>query len=273
MAALGLAGCVVSTEPYTETTDRDFDPEDAEELVVRTDSGDVTVAAGDGGAVSGTVRKESRSGEDALDDVTVAGRVEDGTLTIAPQYPDRQVNVTVSLDLTVPDGLSVVEVASENGDVSADDVTGDGTYRSENGDVSADGVDGFVTVGSTNGDVSASDVAGLDGARTTNGDVTVDVPDIRGDVTCQSSNGDVTAAVADDVRAAVILRTSNGDAEVSGVSLTVERSSDRRIEGRLDGAGDENGGNENGGSDENSDGSEHTLEVRSTNGDVTLLGL
>ena len=30
--ALGLAGCVISAEPYTETVDRSFDPGDADDL-------------------------------------------------------------------------------------------------------------------------------------------------------------------------------------------------------------------------------------------------
>ncbi|MFC7141353.1 DUF4097 family beta strand repeat-containing protein [Halosimplex aquaticum] len=259
-AALGLSGCVVSTQPYTETSDREFDPGNAEALAVQTDSGDVSLSATSGGVVSGTVRKESRSGRDALDQVTVEGNVEDGTLTIAPQRPDERVNVTVSLDLSVPEDLPVVEVASENGDVNADGVAGDGTYRTDNGDIEVRSVDGFVAVESTNGDVSASDVAGLDGALTSNGDVTVDVPALRGDATCRSNNGDVTAAVPEDLGAAVSLRTSNGDAETSGVSLTVDESTEHRIEGVL-------GGSEGGES------AEHTLELRSTNGDVTLLGL
>lgn len=263
LAAVGLAGCVISTEPYTETVDRTFDPGDAEALAVRTDSGDVTVTAAAGDTITGTIRKESRSGEDALADVTVEGQVEDGTLVISPQRSSRRSNVTVSLDIAVPADLPVVEASSENGDVRADGVAGDGTYRSSNGVVEVEDVDGFVTVESTNGDVSASAIAGLDEARTSNGDVTVDVPALRDDVTCRSSNGDVTAAVSGSLRAAVLLRTSNGDAQVSDVAVTVDSSTDRRIEGRLDGGGTGNDGDGNGGT-------EHALELRSTNGDVTL---
>ena len=254
VGALGLAGCVISAEPYTETVERSFDPGDADELAVRTDSGDVTLSAGDGEAVSGTVRKASRSGEGALDEVTVEGSVADGRLTVAPQWSNGTENVTVSLDLSVPAGLAVVEASSSNGDVDADGVAGDGTYRSTNGDVTVSGVGGFVTVESTNGDLDASDVDGLDGATTTNGDVTVDVPALRGDATCRSRNGDVTAAVADDLSATVTLATDNGDAAVEGVSMTVDSSDDHRVEGVM------------------GDGT-HALEVRSTNGDVTLLGL
>ncbi|WP_123536616.1 DUF4097 family beta strand repeat-containing protein [Halosimplex salinum] len=259
VGGVGLAGCIISTEPYTETVEQEFDPGDAEDLAVETEDGDVTLSPGDGDTVSATVEKRSVSGEDALDDVTVEGRVEDGTLIIAPDRPDRGATVSVSLDLSVPEGLAVTQVTSSNGEVSADDVSGDGTYRTSNGDVDVDGVDGFVTVESTNGDVSASDVGGLDGARTTNGDVTVDAPAVRQDVTCESTNGDVTVAAPSDLDASVSLRTSNGDAEVSGVAIETTRSGSRRIEGRLGGGED--------------DDPEYELELRSTNGDVTLLGL
>jgi len=251
--ALSLAGCVISAEPYTETVERSFDPGDAEELVVRTDSGDVTLSAGDGEAVSGTVRKASRSGEDALDEVTVEGAIADGRLVVAPRRPASE-NVTVDLDLSVPEGLAVVEASSSNGDITAEGVSGDGTYESTNGDVDVTDIDGFVTVESTNGDVAASDVAGLDGADTTLGDVAVEVPAVRGDVTVESTNGDVTVAVADDLSVAVALETTNGDATVEGVSMTVESSADDEIRGTM-GEG------------------EHALTVDSTNGDVTLLGL
>ncbi|ELZ28216.1 hypothetical protein C475_05405 [Halosimplex carlsbadense 2-9-1] len=254
VGAVSLAGCVISAEPYTESAERSFDPGDADELVVRTDSGDVTLSAGDGGAVSGTVRKESRSGEDTLEEVTVEGTVEDGRLTVAPRWPNGNENVTVDLDLSVPDGLAVVEASSSNGDIEAEGVAGDGTYSSTNGDVAVTGVDGFVTVESTNGDIDASDVGGLDRADTTLGDVAVDVPAIRGDVTVESTNGDVTAAVAAGLSATVTLETTNGDASVEGVSMTVESSEESEIRGTM-GEG------------------EHALTVDSTNGDVTLQGL
>lgn len=254
VGAVGLAGCVLSTEPYTETAERSFDPGGADELAVRTGSGDVTLSPGDGEAVSGTVRTASRSGEDALDEVTVEGSVEDGRLTVAPQRPDSNANVTVDLDLSVPEGLALVAASSGNGDIEADGVAGDGTYSSTNGDVDVTGVDGFVTVESTNGDLDASGVTGLDGAATTNGDVRVDVPDLRGDATCRSRNGDVTAAVPDDLSAAVTLEATNGDAGVDGVSMTVESSGESEVRGTM---GD----------------GEHALAVSSTNGDVTLRGL
>lgn len=254
--AAGLAGCVLSTEPYARTEERSFDPGSASSLVVTTGDGDVTLSPGDGSAVSGTVRTESRSGRDALSAVSVEGTVDDGTLRIEPAYPDRDVDVSVHLDLSVPEGLAVERAATTDGDVAVTDLPGDVTCATENGDATAEGVDGFVTVRTTNGDATARETAGVDGAATTNGDVTAEVRAVRGDVALENVNGDVTAAVAPDLGAAVELETVNGEADVLGLDPTTTDAGERRISGRL------------GGSDP-----AHTLSLATTNGDVTLRSL
>lgn len=255
-AATALGGCVLSTEPYTETADASFDPGDADSLAVAGRDGDVTLSPGDGEAVTGTIRKESRSGEDALDEVTVESSVTDGTLTVAVTAAD-DLNVSVHLDLSVPGDLAVERATTRNGDVAVTDVTGDATCESENGDVTADGVDGSVSAASTNGDVTVTGGSGVADARTTNGDVDVDVSGMRDDVACESTNGDVTAAVPDGLGASVELRTVNGDASVESVDLETQVESDTRIEGQLSGE----------------EGTEHALTLRTTNGDATLQSL
>lgn len=253
--ATALSGCLLSAEPYVEETDRSFDPGDAEALAVVTENGDVTLSAGDGDAVSGTVRTESRSGEDALEEVTVEATTDDGVFRIEPVLPDRDVNVSVDLDLSVPADLPVARAESTNGDATVTGVTGDPVCRTGNGDATAEDVDGFVTVRSSNGDVTAAGTTGLAGARTANGEVTADVAAVRDDVSLRSTNGDVTAAVPSDLVAAVELRTTNGDASVDGVELTTTETSETRISGRT-------------GPDP-----EHTLTLETTNGDVTLEAL
>jgi DUF4097 and DUF4098 domain-containing protein YvlB len=124
------------------------------------------------------------------------------------------------------------------------------TYES-----AVEGLDGSVDLRSTNGDVSATG-GGVDGAQTTNGDVDVELHAMTADAVCRSTNGDVTVAVPGDLSAALRLVTSHGDADIEGVTATVDSSGERRIEGRL-GEGEP----------------EHTLTLRSTNGDVTLRGL
>ncbi|WP_135365954.1 DUF4097 family beta strand repeat-containing protein [Halosimplex halophilum] len=254
VGAVGLAGCVLSVSPYSETVERSFDPEDARKLVVRNESGDVTLSAGDGDTLSGTVRKESSSGEDALDDVTVEASFEADRVIVAPRIPEGAA-VTVDLDLAVPSGLTVLEVTTDNGDVSVTDLPCEGRLRTENGDVDVEGIDGSADLRSTNGDVSATG-GGVGGAQTTNGDIDIEIHAMTADAVCRSTNGDVAVAVPEDLSAALRLVTSNGDADIDGVPATVDSSGERRIEGRL-GEGEP----------------EHTLTLRSTNGDVTLRGL
>lgn len=254
-ATTGLGGCMLSTEPYTASEDRTFDVGDADAVAVVNDRGDVSLTAGDDDAVSGTVRKESRSGRDALDEVTVETRTEDGTFVVAPDSPDDE-NVTVHVDLTVPADLPVDRAVTTNGAATVTDVTGDVTCRSRNGEARAEGVDGYVTVETTNGAAVARDTTGIDGAETTNGGVRVDVRDVRDDVALESTNGGVTAAVDPDLSVAVDLQTTNGSVSVQDFDLGGGDQDEGRIRGEL-GDGD----------------AEHTLTLETTNGDATLRSL
>lgn len=170
-------------------------------------------------------------------------------LSVSP-YTERE---DVSFD---PEDAERLVVDNTSGDASVTDLSCEGRVQTENGDVEVEGVDGAVELRSTNGDVTATGGDGVVGAETTNGDVDVEVHAMTEDVTCRTTNGDVTVGVPADLSAAVRLVTSNGDAETEGVSVTVEESSERRIEGRI-GEGDPN----------------HELTLRSTNGDVRLHGL
>lgn len=252
--ASSLGGCILSMEPYTTDEERSFDPGDAEALAVVGEGGDVTLSTGDGDQVTGTVRKESRSGRDALDRASVRTRTDDGTFVVESDVPD-DVNVNVTFDLVVPDSLPVERAETVNGDVTVRDVNGDATCRTQNGDATAEDVDGYVTVASTNGDAEARGTAGVDGAETTNGRVRVDVSDVRQDVVFESTNGDLTAAVDPELSLAVDLDTANGDVSFGDLDLTTSESSERRVRGRL-------------GEDP-----EYALTAETTNGDVTLRSL
>lgn len=254
LAAAGLAGCrALLGERLTERSELTVDPAGAGSMTVAVRNGDVRLSAGDGEAVSGSVVKRTRGGQEALDAVEATSTVRDGTLVVETERSGvpAGVSVSVDLDLSVPTSLPVTRVVSENGDVTGEGLAGDGTYRTVNGDVTAAAVDGFVTAASENGDVAVREPGGLDGARSTNGDVDVDVPALRGDATCRTTNGDVTAAVSPALDAAVTLRTENGDATVDGVELQDASVGESRVSGRL-GEGT------------------NALELRSVNGDVAL---
>jgi hypothetical protein len=255
LAAAVAAGCQTLGPEITRSTDRTFDPRDADDLAVATTNGRVVLSAGDVDRVTGTITERTRADEAALDAVEVVSRIEDGTLVVETDRSalDPGVSVSVDMDLTVPASLAVARVRTENGDISVTDVAGDGTFRSDNGDVSVTGVGGYVTARTSNGDVTVREPDGLDGASTTNGDLDVAVPSLRQDATCESTNGNVTAAVPPALDAAVTLTTDNGDLRAEAEGLAIERVTEKRLTGRLGGDA-------------------HRLTLRSVNGDVTLTG-
>ncbi|MCA5894293.1 DUF4097 domain-containing protein [Isoptericola sp. NEAU-Y5] len=174
------------------------------------------------------------------------------------------------LDVTLPADTELV-VRSSNGDVRASGVAGDVDLTSSNGDVEAASIGGRLDVYSSNGDVVVDQAGGDTEARSSNGDVEVsdvggslvvdssngrvDVVSVAGSVVAESSNGRVDVAdAAGDVRAT----SSNGDVTVTGdgepVRLLINTSNgNQTIEGATDPDAD------------------RTVEIRSSNGDVSYL--
>lgn len=251
--AVGLAGCSIPGTWTSTTESRSFETRGATALTVETEDGDVSVSPGDGDAVRVEATKRTRNGRDALDAVEVTAERTGDALAVGV---DRStlgpgVSVAVDLDVAVPPSLPVARVETANGDVSARDVAGDGTYRSENGDVEVQSIDGVATLQSTNGDVTGEGLDAVAGAQSENGDVDLAFGRLPGDATVESRNGNVGAAVPQSLSARVEVRTANGRATVEGLDLTNASRSERSVAGRLGDGGP-------------------TLLLRSENGDVTL---
>ncbi|MCU4719654.1 DUF4097 family beta strand repeat-containing protein [Halapricum hydrolyticum] len=251
--ASGAAGCVWPGTLTSARTSEELDVPSGTAVVVENRNGDVLVEGGQTAILE--IEKSTRYGSELLEKVNVEASADGDRFRIETidRTPPNQ-SVSVDVTLSVPDGVSVERVETTNGDVTARDVSGDATLRGTNGDVLADGVEGYVTVRSGNGDVRTRGVTGLDGARTRNGDVDVEVPAIRGDATAESTNGDVSVAIAPGIDAVVDLRTVNGTVGYSGLDLELSVDRPARLRGTL---GD--GGNE--------------LAAASTNGDVRLRAL
>lgn len=75
---------------------------------------------------------------------------------------------------------------------------------------------------------------------------------MRDDVTCRTSNGDVTVRVGPDVAAAIRLETDRGEASVGNLPVTVTTDRRNYFEGSLRG------------------GDDPRLHPESSNGDVSL---
>lgn len=209
---------------------------DGDTLSAETDNGDVTVNRTDGDAVQVRAVKTA-TGLAKLSAAALDVSRNDGHLRIAGKTKNVLFgSVSISLEIDVPE------------DVEVD------TAESKNGDAIVQNVEGYVSVRSMNGDVRAYGVTGVESAETENGDVDVAVANVRSDVSIRSKNGDVSAALATDVDATVLARTTNGDVTNNGLPLESVEAGENRIRGTLgDGI--------------------HDVTVETTNGGVSLRAL
>lgn len=247
----------------TRTTHRSYDAVDTVELVA---DGDVTVTAAEGDievdvmAHSG-LREPTYSADESASRLELTHRC--GWFIALPRCSGE-------LDVALPAGTEVV-IRTENGDIVATGLAGDLSLDTSNGDVETTGLAGPLNARSSNGDIEVSDSQADVDASTSNGEISV--VDVDGTVTADSSNGEITidsvtgdasadssngsieiSAVDGDVRGV----TSNGDVTVVGdgepVALTIDTSNGDQV---IDGATDPS--------------AERTVEIRSSNGDVTYL--
>jgi DUF4097 and DUF4098 domain-containing protein YvlB len=257
--ALGLsaavAGCMSAVPFVGKRTefDRTFDMTTGR-ITVETDSGDAAVHRTDANRIRLHGIKETTSVFGDIEDITVETTRNGDHLRITGDAgADSFLGLgggSLSLDVGVPEGVTVERVSAKNGDATTTGVAGDATLESTNGAVTARNVDGYVSLSTTNGPVRARGVAGLDGAATTNGDIDVDIPAIDGRVSVSTTNGAITAALAPDLDARVVASTTNGTITATGLPLGGGRSGNS-LRGTL------------------GDGT-HELTIRTTNGDITL---
>lgn len=231
----GLAGCVggLFADRVTETREYTFDLPAETPVRVMGKNGDVTVDTGSqtGVAVDAQVAVPS---EDRLDDVSVTSSMVEGALAVDVDAQGRARNVSVDLEVVVPEGTAMAVVQTGNGDV---DVTG---------------VDGVEAARSSNGNVTVRDAGPVQSVGTENGDVDADVPaPLPGEVLLRTENGDVEAALSPAVDGMLDAQTQNGTVSVSGLGLADADRSDSHVTGTLGDGGPE-------------------VTVAAVNGDVTV---
>lgn len=255
LLAGSLSGCAVETpgaSTVTDTVTKSYDVTEETSIPVFNHNGSVTVRPADGERL--TVDAERRAGsERGLESISID--VAAGDRFVAEvgyeggsDFSKRRANLTVSL----PETVEIGHARTANGDVTVENVQGDASARTTNGTVELRNVEGFVDGQSGNGDVIARSTTGLDGAWTSNGRIDVELLAMRDDVRCESSNGPVTVGVGPDVAAGVRLHSETGRARVGDLPFEASTERETEIEGSLRG------------------GTELELELRTTNGDVTL---
>ncbi len=238
----GLAGCAGVTEGDREETDVEYTvSEDVDRLSLDVGDADVTVERWDGTDVQIEATKYA-IGQTELSEVLITREVVGGALTVGVERTDSIQLGTVgggaeTLDVRVPSGVQVDEISADDGEITVGDLPGNLELSVDDADVSLAGPD---TVHGELGDGSL-DVA----TPATVGDVTGDdaeidlaIADTDGDVEVDIDDGEITARLASELDATVVVET---DATVDGLDTldSVETSSETSLTGRVGDGGDE----------------------------------
>jgi DUF4097 and DUF4098 domain-containing protein YvlB len=174
----------------TETVRTVHDLDGVDRLEVLASNGDVRISAVDRDDVL-VVAEVSHGLRRTRTEVEVI----DGVLTTSEDCPVLVGRCWVDYRIEVPRDLRV-EVAANNGTITARALRGSATLRSDNGTVDAVGLRGPARLESDNGDVRAEALEATEvEARSSNGDVLVDLQVVPTRVVAESDNGDVELRV------------------------------------------------------------------------------
>jgi hypothetical protein len=229
-----FSGCI-STNMATEDVEGEYNTNENTTFSVSNSNGYIKINTYDGDKVKLDAQKRvPEDKKDELDETEINVTEENNEISIKTIYEDpNKTDVTVNMDITIPEYVSVESVHSSNGDVTINDV------------------DGYVSASSSNGNVKVKGTTGISQVSSSNGDVTVEVLDFIEDISISSSNGKVVVYILTTLNATIDLSTSNGRASVSGVTLDKTRDDDKHITGTLNGGG-------------------FKIDISSSNGDVEL---
>jgi hypothetical protein len=220
LATAAFSGCI-ETDMVTEDFSGEYSTNENTTLTVSNSNGNIKINTNVGDTVKlDGEKKVSEDKEDLLDKTEVEVTEGNNSITIETVYEDpKKKDVTVNMDISVPEYVYVESVQSSNGDITINDV------------------EGYVSVSTSNGNVEVMGTTGLSDVSSSNGNVKVEVFDFLEDIEISSSNGNVVIYILPTLNATIDLVTSNGKASVSGVTLDKSLDDDKHITGTLNGGG------------------------------------
>lgn len=226
-AGLGLfGGCLSSIQiddgnmaRTTRTEQRTHNVGSKTGLRVRNPNGSVTVRGHEKNTATIDIKIQGPT-ERSTEAVSVRTERSEGQLAVVTEYDNTDVErADVAVTIRYPNGSPIGQLRTENGSIEIRDTAGDPKLTSQNGSLSVHNVDGAVALSTTNGSITARNIGELKNATTSNGSIEIDVPSISSDVTVRTNNGEIDAALAQDLNAAITATTSYIPVELHGVGL------------------------------------------------------
>ena len=167
---------------------------------------------------------------------------EDGGMLLEAKAPTTQAGINLRVDYTIhlPNRASL-DLRTSNGRVNVANIDGEVTARTTNGRVDYAGIEGPVTARTSNGRVTIEGVNGPVVASTSNGRVEVSHagPLLDHPIQCDTSNGSITIALAEDSAFNVDAMTSNGRVHSTFAVDGRGDAQKRRVIGAVGGGGPE----------------------------------
>lgn len=202
-------------------------------LLVSTGNGAVVVAASTDTLISADIvrrcyGRNKADAESAIDNVVVSDTIIGSELRLSAATPAGSRNYGADFDVAAPDTVAV-DVATSNGAVSVSGMKRGARVSTSNGKVTALGTGGSLELETSNGAVTVTVHRGNVAAVTSNGAVECDVAELGATESAllETSNGDVTLWLPEDVSATFDATTSNGEVTVSGFTTVTWDVSER----------------------------------------------
>jgi hypothetical protein len=202
--------------------------------------------------VTRVVRAGDRAKAEALmKDLQADIEVRSDRIDIESQFPKRREAIglwdilgrkiaalQINYYLQVPEESNLV-LETSNGEVRVSATNGSVDARTTNGDIRVESVRGNLDLLTTNGEVRLTDLAGGATAHTTNGSIVAEMRRLppRGSVELGTTNGNVEASFATDLKATLTATTTNGQVSIDFPISQEGVMTSKMIRGTIQGGG------------------------------------
>jgi hypothetical protein len=241
VSVIGLTGCTEETgsdEWFTENTTGEYNANETTSLIVESLNGNIDITIGSEDFVKVDVEKRVlKENKDVLENVKVEVIEEISLILVQVTYEIEVRNVSVNLDIVVPDFVWVESIHNKNGNIQVSNTMGNLTISNDNGNVVVTDVDGHVNVYLDNGDITITGSSGLGYVSNKNGQINVQLLDFTDDIEITNSNGEITVNILSSVPADIKMTTQNGVIFIKGLSIDLTVNQDTNKEGTLNGGG------------------------------------
>lgn len=202
--------------------------------------------------ITRVVRAESPAkAEQLMKGLTASVEVRKNRIDIQSQFPKRTESIglwdivgrkVASLQINyyvqVPARSDLV-LETTNGEVRAHGTEGRVEAKTTNGDIVVENARGNIVLSTTNGEVRITNVSGEASAHTTNGSVVAEIRKLpaQGRVDLETTNGNVEAYFADDLKATLEAMTTNGRVSIAFPIVREGVMTSKSIRGTIQGGG------------------------------------